>query len=63
MEAWAEFILATADGSRLGNLIHAGHSKILQGNKKYMWAVVLSLCYTVCNVHSLTYAQVKPRFG
>lgn len=48
MEAWAEFKLATTDGSRLGNMIDAGHSKIVQENRENMRAVVLSLRYTAC---------------
>lgn len=42
----AEFKLATIDGSRLGNMIDTGHSKIVQENCEYMRAVVVSLCYT-----------------
>lgn len=30
MEAWAEFKLTTTDVSRLGNMIVAGHSRIVQ---------------------------------
>lgn len=48
MEAWAEFKLATKDGSRLGNMIDAGHSRIVQENCEYMRAVVVSLRYTAC---------------
>ena len=48
MEAWAEFKLATTDGSKLGNMIDAGHSKIVQESREYMRAVVLSLRYTAC---------------
>jgi len=48
MEAWAEFKLATTNGSRSGNMIDEGHSKIIQENREYMRAVLLSLRYTAC---------------
>lgn len=48
MEVWAEFKLAMTDGSRMGNMIDAGHSRIVQENHEYMRAVVLSLRYTAC---------------
>ena len=48
MEAWAEFKQTTKDGSRLGNMIDAGHLKLVKENREYMKAVVISLRYTAC---------------
>uniref|UniRef100_A0A667WAX6 TTF-type domain-containing protein n=1 Tax=Myripristis murdjan TaxID=586833 RepID=A0A667WAX6_9TELE len=48
MESWAEFRLREKDGSRLGNLLDKGHSKIVQENHEYMRAVVETLRYTAC---------------